>query len=157
LLGYTLSELAHLQVDLERDAPHADGTDVFFDGEPPAAERERLTASARAGAQFETYVALEPFAPTDYASTKIRDDAAVIGADARAWSVRESDRAAECAVETTESKRRRGLGRQVTAAWATHVLAQGKVPFYSHKTEKEVSRALARSLGLTHVFTVYLA
>ena len=65
-----------------------------------------------------------------------------------AFSVRENEAAAEVAVETADAFRRRGFGRQVTAAWAYHVMAQGKVAFYSYAEGNLASQALARSLGV---------
>jgi hypothetical protein len=44
--------------------------------------------------------------------------------------------------------RRRGYARQVVAAWATYVLGEGKVAFYSHEAGNVASEALARSLGV---------
>jgi hypothetical protein len=74
-----------------------------------------------------------------------------------AWTADSSDRAAELAVETTVPYRRRGYGRQVAAAWAAHVLGEGKVAFYSHELKNVASEALARSLGVTQyaVMTTY--
>ena len=73
---------------------------------------------------------------------------------AEAFSVRENPSAAEAAVETGARFRRRGYGRQVTAAWAHHVLGQGKVAFYSHQRTNLASEALARSLGVVEFATV---
>jgi predicted GNAT family acetyltransferase len=106
----------------------------------------RELATAR---RFETYVATTPFATGE--STVVEEEGRVVSG---AWSVRESERAAECAVETLDGYRRRGYGARVTAAWIDRVLADGKVPFFSHAAENEASRALAVTLGLTHVFTV---
>ncbi|MBI1930429.1 GNAT family N-acetyltransferase [Candidatus Poribacteria bacterium] len=47
-------------------------------------------------------------------------------------SVRENDACAEAYVYTAPGFRRRGYGAQVTAAWAHHLMVQGKVPFYSY-------------------------
>jgi len=44
--------------------------------------------------------------------------------------------------------RRRGYGRQVAAAWAHHVMKQGRVAFFSHVHGNMASRALASSLGV---------
>jgi predicted GNAT family acetyltransferase len=71
-----------------------------------------------------------------------------------AWSVRENATAAELAVETAVGHRRRGYGRQVTAAWAQHVIGQGKTAFYSYAEENVGSRALARSLSVLEFSTV---
>jgi ribosomal protein S18 acetylase RimI-like enzyme len=66
----------------------------------------------------------------------------------RAWTQEGNDHAAELAVEILPAFRRRGYGRQVVAAWAAHVMAQGKVAFYSHEMGNTASEALARSLGV---------
>ncbi len=71
-----------------------------------------------------------------------------------AFSVRENEAAAEAAVETAAPFRRRGYGRQVTAAWAYHVMGQGKVAFYSFAEENTASQALARSLGVVQFSSV---
>jgi predicted GNAT family acetyltransferase len=71
-----------------------------------------------------------------------------------AFSVRENAAAAEVAVETAALFRRRGYGRQVTAAWAYHVMGLGKVAFYSYADENTVSQALARSLGVVQFSSV---
>jgi hypothetical protein len=65
-----------------------------------------------------------------------------------AWTANESEAAAELAVETVAEYRRRGYARQAVAAWAAHVLGQGKVAFYSHEAGNVASEALARSLGV---------
>jgi len=67
---------------------------------------------------------------------------------ARAWSARENKAVAEVAVETLPAFRRRGYGRQVTAAWAYRVMKAGKIAFYSHERDNRASEALARSLGV---------
>ena len=74
-----------------------------------------------------------------------------------AWTSQESDQAAELAVETEPEYRRRGYARQVVAAWATHVLQENKVAFYSHEVDNTASEALARSLGVVQyaVVTTY--
>jgi hypothetical protein len=155
---------------------HAAGTSTYFGVEVAPEARQaivRLSAqevlscpelvSERLGGgsvgRFETYVALEPFPGASCEGVRIRNGRAVLDeAGGRpvswAWSVRESDHAAECAVETAEPFRRRGLAARVTAAWANQVLAAGKVPFYSHETGNEASRALAARLALPHVFTL---
>lgn len=70
-----------------------------------------------------------------------------------AWAQtdREDDRAAEVSIETAEAFRGRGYARQVTAAWAARVLADGKVAFYSHLLANLPSQAVAASLGLVHL------
>lgn len=74
-----------------------------------------------------------------------------------AWTADESEQAGELAVETTLEYRRRGYARQVAAAWAAHVLGQGKVAFYSHEVGNTASEALAHSLGVVQyaVVTTY--
>ncbi|HEX5414843.1 MAG TPA: GNAT family N-acetyltransferase [Chloroflexota bacterium] len=67
-------------------------------------------------------------------------------------SARENDAAGEAWVRTQLAYRRRGLARQVTAAWAADLARQGKIAFYSHRSDNPASAALARSLGL-HAFT----
>lgn len=69
-------------------------------------------------------------------------------------SVRENEDAGECYVFTLPEYRRRGYGRQVTAAWGYHLGEQGKVAFYSHTEENLASRAVARSLGLWPCFSI---
>lgn len=63
-------------------------------------------------------------------------------------SSRENEFAGEAWVRTKEGFRQRGYARQVTAAWAAALKAQGIVPFYSHKWENLASQAVAQSLGL---------
>ena len=65
-----------------------------------------------------------------------------------AWSIRQNDYCAEAAVETLPEYRQRGYGHQVTAAWAYHIIQQGRIAFFSHLDKNEASRALAHSLGL---------
>jgi GNAT superfamily N-acetyltransferase len=67
-------------------------------------------------------------------------------------SVRRSDRAGEAYVYTDPAYRRRGYGRQVTAAWASHLHRENKTPFYSHAQDNDASRGVARSLGLIPCF-----
>jgi hypothetical protein len=63
-------------------------------------------------------------------------------------SAREDEVAAEAWVQTAPECRRRGLARQVTAAWARDVVGRGKTAFYSHRRENLASRGVAVSLGL---------
>ena len=144
---------------------HAEGLEAYFSAEVPPDLRRLIAAAPDAtsvpGAavkRFETYVAAEPFPASAYPPAQVEGREAHVAEAgqivSRAWSVRESDRAAECAVETVERLRRRGYGAQATAAWVNRVLADGKVPFYSHEAGNEPSRALARRLGLLHVFSV---
>lgn len=65
-----------------------------------------------------------------------------------AWSQARNERAAELAVEVLPEHRRRGYGRQVAAAWAHHVMHQGRVAFFSHVHGNAASQALAASLGV---------
>jgi GNAT superfamily N-acetyltransferase len=69
-------------------------------------------------------------------------------------SVRENEGAGECYVFTLPEYRRRGYGRQVTAAWGYHLGEQGKVAFYSHTEENTASRAVSRSLSLQPSFSI---
>lgn len=69
-------------------------------------------------------------------------------------SARENDSAGECSVFTLPEYRRRGHGRQVTAAWGAHLRQEGKVAFYSHTEENLASLAVAQSLGLRHSFVL---
>lgn len=108
----------------------------------------------------ETYLPVRPFPAAAHRRVRLIEGRFVIpGPDgqtvSRAWSVRQSDRADECAVETTEAFRRQGLASEVVAAWMNAGLAPGKVPFYSHAASNEASRALAVYLGLEHAFTVF--
>jgi hypothetical protein len=88
----------------------------------------------------------------EYAGAVYRQGAHIVLVDGEpvswAWTQDGSNRAAELAVETLPAFRRRGYGRQVVAAWAAHVLAQGKVAFYSHQLGNTASEALARSLDV---------
>jgi len=72
----------------------------------------------------------------------------------KAWSVRENESAAELAVETAVGYRRRGYARQVSAAWARHVLTRDKVALYSRADGNLASEALARSLGVIEFSSV---
>jgi ribosomal protein S18 acetylase RimI-like enzyme len=65
-----------------------------------------------------------------------------------AWSQEQNDKAAELALEVLPQFRRRGYGRQVAAAWANHVMRDGRIAFYSHLHDNTPSQALARSLGV---------
>ncbi|MEM7534486.1 MAG: GNAT family N-acetyltransferase [Chloroflexota bacterium] len=68
-------------------------------------------------------------------------------------STGENDKAAESYVYTDEAHRRQGLGRQVTMAWAAHVMSAGKVAFYSHALSNVASAKVAQSLGLRPCFS----
>jgi hypothetical protein len=63
-------------------------------------------------------------------------------------SAREDEECAEAWVETLAPYRRRGYGRQVTAAWGHSVVTRGKLAFYSHARDNLASQGIARSLGL---------
>lgn len=63
-------------------------------------------------------------------------------------SSREDQRGGEAWVQTLPEAQRRGYARQVTAAWAHALQAEGKLPFYSFSDENVASGAVARSLGL---------
>ena len=92
--------------------------------------------------------------PEEYPLAVQRDGTFVVEVDgvaaAEAWSSRSTDFAAELAVETRPEFQRRGYGRQVCAAWASHQLAAGRIAFYSHNVENTASAALARSLRVQH-------
>jgi hypothetical protein len=108
----------------------------------------------------ETYLPMQPFPAVASRRVRLIDGRFVVlgpksQAVSFAWSIRESERAAECAVETLEPFRRRGLASEVVAAWMNAGLAANKVPFYSHAASNDASRALAVHLSLTHVFTVF--
>jgi GNAT superfamily N-acetyltransferase len=64
-------------------------------------------------------------------------------------SSRENETAAEAWVRTLPQYRRRGLARQVTAAWIACTRERQKLPFYTYRMENQASRGVARSLGLT--------
>ena len=61
-------------------------------------------------------------------------------------SARENDEAGEAWVRTQPAFRRRGYARRVTASWAAHLQARGKLAFYSHRVDNAASRAVARNL-----------
>lgn len=65
-----------------------------------------------------------------------------------AWSIRENESCAEVAVETLPEFRKFGYARQVTSAWAHHVISTGKLAFFSLLASNQVSRSLANSLGV---------
>ena len=64
-------------------------------------------------------------------------------------SARENDECAEAWVQTAPAFRRRGFGRQVTAAWGSAIVKSGKTAFYSHARTNSASRGIATSLGLS--------
>jgi len=65
-----------------------------------------------------------------------------------AWSSDSSLEAAELAVETEQSHRRKGYARQVASAWAHYNMKEGKVAFYSHRADNLPSQKLAEILGV---------
>jgi hypothetical protein len=64
------------------------------------------------------------------------------------WSQEQNEKAAELALEALPQFRRRGYGRQVAAAWANHIMRDGRIAFYSHLHDNTPSQALANSLGV---------
>jgi predicted GNAT family acetyltransferase len=67
-------------------------------------------------------------------------------------SSRQDDDAAEAWIFTSEQHRGLGYGKRVVAAWASGIMEQGLVPFYSHKITNTASARLAGSLGLAPLF-----
>ena len=67
-------------------------------------------------------------------------------------SIRENDEVAEAYVFTCAEWRRRGFGRRVTAAWVAGVLAEGKVPLYSHALDNTASARLVASMPAEFCF-----
>lgn len=80
----------------------------------------------------------------------IQDEDAILSA---CVSARQNHRCAEAWVMTRPEYRRKGYGRQVVAAWAAALRAQGILPFYSHDTQNLESALLAERLELQEVFT----
>src|SRR5690606_10649402 len=64
------------------------------------------------------------------------------------FCARRSDLAAEAGVETAEAFRRKGLGAEVTAAWAVAVRSTGRIPLYSTSWTNQASLGIARKLDL---------
>jgi GNAT superfamily N-acetyltransferase len=62
-------------------------------------------------------------------------------------STHENAQAGAAWVQTSPRFRRRGYGRQVTAAWAAELQRLGKLPLYSHHWDNVASQALVESLG----------
>ena len=48
--------------------------------------------------------------------------------------------------------RRRGLARQVAAAWANSIVMEKRIAFYSHTLDNTASERLALSLGVEMQF-----
>lgn len=67
-------------------------------------------------------------------------------------SIRENGEVAEAYVFTSAEWRRRGFGRWVTAAWAAGVLAEGKVPLYSHALDNTASARLVERIPADFCF-----
>ena len=67
-------------------------------------------------------------------------------------SSRENKKAAESWVLTAPEYRRQGMALQVVTAWASSVLGDGKIPFYSHAVENIASYKVANKLGLDQLF-----
>jgi len=99
-----------------------------------------------------------PPSPEECPDAVYREGCYVILVDGKpvswAWTADESEQAAELAVETLPKYRRRGYARQVVVAWATHVLEEGKVAFYSHEVGNAASEALAHSLDVVQYAAV---
>ncbi len=68
-------------------------------------------------------------------------------------SSRQNHRCAEAWVVTHPRHRRKGYARQVVAAWAASLQAEGIIPFYSHDIQNTDSARVAESLGLREVFS----
>ena len=71
-------------------------------------------------------------------------------------SVRENDHCAEAWVTTAPAYQQRGYAQLVVAAWARHIIEQGKVPFYSHRMDNKASAALAQRLGCRPLFEEFI-
>jgi predicted GNAT family acetyltransferase len=75
----------------------------------------------------------------------IMDDGQPVSA---CFSARTSPRASEAGVETLPQFRRRGYASAVTAGWAQHVRAAGRIPLYSTSWDNLASQRVAPRLGL---------
>jgi predicted GNAT family acetyltransferase len=117
-----------------------------------------ILGATGSGGRWRTYFFSASPRQEDYALAIQRDDRFVVEVygvvASEAWSSRSTDLAAELAVETRPELRRRGYGRQVSAAWASHQLAAGRIAFYSHAVENAASAALAQSLGVMHLYDI---
>jgi GNAT superfamily N-acetyltransferase len=120
----------------------------------PHMVRELISAYYRPCKSFEEvfwsgYFEYQP-GPVGLASASQEKDAWVIKVDgqvvSQAVSVRQNELSAEVYVETHPDFRRKGYGRQATAAWARDTLISGRVPFYSYERSNSASAALAKSL-----------
>jgi predicted GNAT family acetyltransferase len=67
-------------------------------------------------------------------------------------STRENIHCGEAWVYTDENHRHQGLAQKVVRSWAASLLANGKVPFYSHKIQNVASANLAKRLDLQPAF-----
>ena len=67
-------------------------------------------------------------------------------------SARQNNKSAEAWVFITPEHRRKGLAQIVVSAWATAILKEGIVPFYSHEIQNLLSAGLAKRLELIPVF-----
>ena len=67
-------------------------------------------------------------------------------------SSRENEKVAESWVFTAPEHRGQGLALQVVTAWASRVLREGKIPFYSHVVENVASSKVAEKLRLIHLY-----
>jgi hypothetical protein len=67
-------------------------------------------------------------------------------------STRENAHCGEAWVHTDENHRHQGLAQKVVRSWAASLLANGKVPFYSHKIQNVASANLAKRLDLQPAF-----
>lgn len=101
------------------------------------------------------YVAARHPDPSEYPNVQHRNGRFVVDVDGQVVAWAETDcedaQAAEVSIETLEGFRRRGYGRQVTAAWVAATLGTGKVAFYSHRLSNVASRAVAVGLGFDHL------
>lgn len=168
LLDSERSQVAHFIISC-----HSDGCERFFCHDLPAPIREKLTSldPEQALYDFELvkrilsedkpcedawggkgYVFKHIPDPSEFSDVLFHEGCWVVMVEhssvAWAWSQEENGKAAELAVEVLPEFRRRGYGRQVAAAWANHIMKQGRVAFYSHLHDNLPSQALAQSLGV---------
>lgn len=114
-----------------------DSVTASADIEPVAIEDLELL-SATFGGSVESWIDCAP-------CLAIMEDGQPVSA---CFSARTSSRASEAGVETLPAYRRRGYASAVTAAWAYHVRAAGRIPLYSTSWDNLASRHVARRLGL---------
>jgi len=67
-------------------------------------------------------------------------------------STRENELCAQAWVETAPEYRKQGLAGKVVNAWAKSLMATGKIPFYSHRSDNTPSASLAKRLELQFIF-----